>query len=301
VQVGYVQSRWVFTNPQESYLTKAQEVSLNYHMRCEQYTHSATGSFFNFNGTAGVWRRACIDSAGGWLSRTTVEDMDLSLRAYLKGWRAIFLQDVTCLNEVTPAEGVCGAAPRLLRSRLRSRLRAAARAAAFPPPWSRALLAVLAAPSRPPARHPSPLQLPASFFAFRKQQHRWTCGPVQLWYRAARDIWRSPLPPPRKLELVLLYFGVRKVATHFVALGFFCTLVPLAAFTPEVAIPTWVLVHLPVVVTVSTAGFTPRGWVYSILYVLFENAMGLVKLWAVVTGARAAASPALPPALKLKP
>ena len=53
LQVGYVQSRWVFTNPQESYLTKAQEVSLNYHMKCEQYTHSATGSFFNFNGTAG--------------------------------------------------------------------------------------------------------------------------------------------------------------------------------------------------------------------------------------------------------
>ena len=48
-----MQSRWVFTNPQESYLTKAQEVSLNYHMKCEQYTHSATGSFFNFNGTAG--------------------------------------------------------------------------------------------------------------------------------------------------------------------------------------------------------------------------------------------------------
>ena len=54
--VGYVQTRWVFTNPDESYLTKAQELSLNYHMRCEQYSHSASGSFFNFNGTAGVWR-----------------------------------------------------------------------------------------------------------------------------------------------------------------------------------------------------------------------------------------------------
>jgi hypothetical protein len=53
LQVGYVQSRWVFTNPQESYLTKAQEVSLNYHMKCEQYSHSAARSFFNFNGTAG--------------------------------------------------------------------------------------------------------------------------------------------------------------------------------------------------------------------------------------------------------
>ena len=48
-----MQTRWVFTNPQESYLTKAQEIGLNYHMKAEQYTHSAVGSFFNFNGTAG--------------------------------------------------------------------------------------------------------------------------------------------------------------------------------------------------------------------------------------------------------
>ena len=223
--VGYVQTRWVFTNPDESYLTKAQEVSLNYHMKCEQYTHSATGSFFNFNGTAGVWRRACIESAGGWNSRTTVEDMDLSLRAYIKGWKAIFLDDVTVLNE-----------------------------------------------------------LPASFFAYRKQQHRWTCGPIQLMTRGTRDIARARIPLPRKLELLGMYFGVRKCATHFVALGFFCTVVPLTVLTPEVAIPTWILVHLPIIVTVSTAFFTPRGWVYSILYVLFENAMGTVKLWAVITG-----------------
>ena len=94
------------------------------------------------------------------------------------------------------------------------------------------------------------------------------------------------LPPSRKLELILLYFGVRKCSTHLVSLGFFCTLVPLTVFTPEVHIPAWALVHLPVLVTLSTACFTPRGWVYSILYVLFENAMGTVKLWAVVTGER---------------
>jgi beta-mannan synthase len=222
--VGYVQTRWTFTNPGESYLTKAQEVSLNYHMKCEQLTHSATGSFFNFNGTAGVWRLHCIEDAGGWLSRTTVEDMDLSLRAYIKGWKAIFLNDVTCLNEI-----------------------------------------------------------PASFFAFRKQQHRWTCGPAQLWIKAHKDIWSSDLSLFRKLELTIMYFGVRKCATHFVALGFFCSLVPLSIITPEVNVPTWALVQLPVVVTLSTAAFTDMGWAYSILYVLFENSMGMVKLWAVVT------------------
>lgn len=224
-KVGYVQSRWVFTNPEESYLTKAQEVSLNYHMKCEQFTHSAYGSFFNFNGTAGVWRAACIHDAGGWNARTTVEDMDLSLRAYLRGWTAIFLEDLTCLNE-----------------------------------------------------------LPASFFAYRKQQHRWTCGPIQLWSKASKDIWQSRLPVMRKIELISTYFGVRKCATHFVSLGFFCTVVPLTVFFPEVSIPLWALIHVPVVVTLVTSAFTPRGWAYCILYVLFENAMGTVKMWAVITG-----------------
>ncbi len=78
------------------------------------------------------------------------------------------------------------------------------------------------------------VQLPASFFAYRKQQHRWTCGPVQLWRRAAADIWASRLPLADKLDLILCYFGIRKFATHWVSLGFFCTLVPLSMFTPEV-------------------------------------------------------------------
>ena len=78
------------------------------------------------------------------------------------------------------------------------------------------------------------MQLPASFFAYRKQQHRWTCGPVQLWRKAAVDIWASSLPMQKKLDLIILYFGIRKFATHWVSLGFFCTLVPLSIFTPEV-------------------------------------------------------------------
>ena len=80
------------------------------------------------------------------------------------------------------------------------------------------------------------MQLPASFFAYRKQQHRWTCGPVQLWRKAAVDIWASSLPLYHKLDLILCYFGIRKVATHWVSMGFFCGLVPLSVFTPEVPI-----------------------------------------------------------------
>ena len=89
---------------------------------------------------------------------------------------------------------------------------------------------------------PISTQLPASFFAYRKQQHRWTCGPVQLWRKAAVDIWASSLPLHSKLDLILCYFGIRKVATHWVSMGFFCGLVPLSVFTPEVTRP---LLHPP--------------------------------------------------------
>ncbi|GJP44631.1 hypothetical protein CLOM_g4000 [Closterium sp. NIES-68] len=99
-RAAFVQARWVFANADESVLTRVQEISLNYHLKCEQYARFATGNFFNFNGTAGVWRLSAIKDAGGWNNRTTVEDMDLSLRAYVRGWKFIFLNDVTCVNEI---------------------------------------------------------------------------------------------------------------------------------------------------------------------------------------------------------
>ena len=64
---------------------------------------------------------------------------------------------------------------------------------------------------------------------------------MQLWCRCAGDIWRSALPVTTKLELLVLYFGLRKFATHWVSLGFFCTLVPLTVFTPEVCSPACVM------------------------------------------------------------
>lgn len=87
------------------------------------------------------------------------------------------------------------------------------------------------------------VQLPASFFAYRKQQHRWTCGPVQLWRKAAVDIWASSLPLFSKLDLIFCYFGIRKFATHWVSLGFFCTIVPLSVFTPEVNSALYTMCH----------------------------------------------------------
>jgi cellulose synthase/poly-beta-1,6-N-acetylglucosamine synthase-like glycosyltransferase len=98
-KVGMVQARWGHINPDYSLLTKIQSMLLDAHFVLEHGGRNRAGCFFNFNGTAGVWRREAIDSAGGWQHDTLTEDLDLSYRAQLKGWRFIFLPDV-----VSPAE-----------------------------------------------------------------------------------------------------------------------------------------------------------------------------------------------------
>eukprot|EP00899_Mesostigma_viride_P015507 jgi/Mesvir1/23958/Mv10727-RA.1 len=224
-EIGFVQTRWIFANADESMLTRVQEISLNYHIKCEQFARFASGNFFNFNGTAGVWRRACIEDAGNWNNRTTVEDMDLSLRAFLRGWKFIFLHDVECICE-----------------------------------------------------------LPSSYEAYRKQQHRWTGGPMQLWRKAMASVWDSKIPFVQKLYLNMFFFGTRLFATHVVSFVFYCTLVPICIITPEVTIPFWALIYVPILVTMSTAFFTPRAWYHMVHYVLFENAMSVVKIGAMCSG-----------------
>ncbi len=98
-QVGMIQSRWGHLNRTYSLLTRVQAMFLDGHLLLEQTARSRSGRFFNFNGTAGVWRRACIESSGGWQHDTLTEDLDLSYRAQLKGWKFVFLADL-----VTPAE-----------------------------------------------------------------------------------------------------------------------------------------------------------------------------------------------------
>jgi cellulose synthase/poly-beta-1,6-N-acetylglucosamine synthase-like glycosyltransferase len=93
-KMGFVQCKWGHINEDFSTLTSAQAVSLDLHFLVEQKAKSFTHFFMNFNGTAGVWRRACIDDAGGWHTTTLVEDMDLSYRAHMKGWRSLFLDDI---------------------------------------------------------------------------------------------------------------------------------------------------------------------------------------------------------------
>ncbi|MFG0317120.1 MAG: cellulose synthase family protein [Planctomycetota bacterium JB042] len=97
--VGMVQVRWGHLNRRFSTLTYLQSVFLDGHFVIEHTARNRSGRFFNFNGTAGIWRRECIQEAGGWQHDTLTEDLDLSYRAQLRGWRFVFLPEV-----VSPAE-----------------------------------------------------------------------------------------------------------------------------------------------------------------------------------------------------
>lgn len=98
--VGMVQARWEHVNRGFSVLTQAQSIFLDGHFVIEHTARNRSGRFFNFNGTAGVWRRTCIDDGGGWQHDTLTEDLDLSYRAQLRGWRFVFLKDVVAPAEV---------------------------------------------------------------------------------------------------------------------------------------------------------------------------------------------------------
>ncbi len=99
-KVGMVQARWGHINQDYSLLTKIQSILLDGHFVLEHGGRNRAGHFFNFNGTAGVWRRAVIGDAGGWQHDTLTEDLDLSYRAQLRGWKFVFVSDVIAPAEV---------------------------------------------------------------------------------------------------------------------------------------------------------------------------------------------------------
>jgi cellulose synthase/poly-beta-1,6-N-acetylglucosamine synthase-like glycosyltransferase len=99
-KLGLIQCRWGHINEKYSSLTEAQAVSLDLHFLIEQKAKSLTHLFMNFNGTAGIWRTTCINDAGGWHTSTLVEDLDLSYRAQMKGWKGFLLEDVVVEAEL---------------------------------------------------------------------------------------------------------------------------------------------------------------------------------------------------------
>jgi cellulose synthase/poly-beta-1,6-N-acetylglucosamine synthase-like glycosyltransferase len=135
--VGFVQARWGHLDERYSWFTRLQALAIDFHFLVEQAARSAGGYFTNFTGTAGVWRRAAIEDAGGWSADTLTEDLDLSYRAQLRGWRAVYLEDLVVPEELPVsidayrrqqarwATGSFQSAFKLLLPVLRSRNRAA--------------------------------------------------------------------------------------------------------------------------------------------------------------------------------
>ena len=102
-KIGMVQTRWGHLNRDYSILTRLQAIGLDGHFVIEQAARNGAGFFINFNGTAGIWRKACILDAGNWSDDTLTEDLDLSYRAQLRGWNFKYLTDTVCDSEL-PAE-----------------------------------------------------------------------------------------------------------------------------------------------------------------------------------------------------
>jgi len=100
--VGVVQTRWGHLNESDNLLTRSQAIAIDGHFVVEQVARSVGDLIFGFSGSCGLWRRSCIEDAGGWHSDTLTEDFDLSYRAHLKGWRFIYVRDIVVPGEIPP-------------------------------------------------------------------------------------------------------------------------------------------------------------------------------------------------------
>ncbi|KAE9600568.1 putative glucomannan 4-beta-mannosyltransferase [Lupinus albus] len=203
-----------------------QEMSLDYHFKVEQEVGSATHAFFGFNGTAGVWRIEAINEAGGWKDRTTVEDMDLAVRASLRGWKFLYLGDLEAKSE-----------------------------------------------------------LPSTLSAFRFQQHRWSCGPANLFRKMVMEIVRNKkVRFWKKVYVIYSFFFVRKIIAHMVTFIFYCVVLPLTILVPEVHVPIWGAVYIPSIITILNSVGTPRSLHLLFYWILFENVMSLHRTKATLIG-----------------
>ncbi|CAA0828489.1 Xyloglucan glycosyltransferase 4 [Striga hermonthica] len=223
--VALVQARWSFVNKDENLLTRLQNINLCFHFEVEQQVNGHFLNFFGFNGTAGVWRIEALEESGGWLERTTVEDMDIAVRAHLHGWKFIFLNDVEVLCE-----------------------------------------------------------LPESYEAYKKQQHRWHSGPMQLFRLCLPAILTSKISAWKKANLIFLFFLLRKLILPFYSFTLFCIILPLTMFIPEAELPSWVICYVPITMSILNILPSPKSFPFLMPYLLFENTMSVTKFNAMVSG-----------------
>ncbi|CAA0820212.1 Xyloglucan glycosyltransferase 4 [Striga hermonthica] len=223
--LGLVQARWSFVNKDENLLTRLQNINLCFHFEVEQQVNGHFLNFFGFNGTAGVWRIKALEDSGGWLERTTVEDMDIAVRAHLHGWKFVYLNDVEVLCE-----------------------------------------------------------LPESYEAYKKQQHRWHSGPMQLFRLCLPAILTSKISVWKKANLIFLFFLLRKLILPFYSFTLFCIILPLTMFIPEAELPLWVICYVPIFMSFLNILPSPRSFPFLMPYLLFENTMSVTKFNAMVSG-----------------
>ncbi|XP_058222010.1 probable xyloglucan glycosyltransferase 12 [Rhododendron vialii] len=224
-ELGLVQARWSFVNKDENLLTRLQNVNLAFHFEVEQQVNGVFLNFFGFNGTAGVWRIKALEESGGWLERTTVEDMDIAVRAHLHGWKFIFLNDVECQCE-----------------------------------------------------------LPESYEAYRKQQHRWHSGPMQLFRLCLPAVIRSKISIWKKANMIFLFFLLRKLILPFYSFTLFCIILPMTMFIPEAQLPAWVVCYVPAAMSFLNILPAPKSFPFIVPYLLFENTMSVTKFNAMISG-----------------
>ncbi|KAF7133575.1 hypothetical protein RHSIM_Rhsim09G0010300 [Rhododendron simsii] len=224
--LALVQARWKFVNADVCLMTRIQEMSMDYHFEVEQEVGSSAYAFFGFNGTAGVWRISAINEAGGWRDRTTVEDMDLAVRASLKGWKFVYVGDLKVKNE-----------------------------------------------------------LPSTFKTYRDQQHRWFCGSANLFRKVAIDILGNKKASPwKKLYVIYSFFFVRKIVIHILTFIFHCVVLPATVLVPEVEVPAWGSVYIPLAIAILKVIGTPRSLHLLLFWILFETAMSLHRTKATFEG-----------------
>ncbi|XP_010528273.1 PREDICTED: xyloglucan glycosyltransferase 4 [Tarenaya hassleriana] len=224
-ELGLVQTRWSFVNKDENLLTRLQNINLCFHFEVEQQVNGVFLNFFGFNGTAGVWRIKALEESGGWMERTTVEDMDIAVRAHLNGWKFIFLNDVRVLCE-----------------------------------------------------------LPESYETYKKQQHRWHSGPMQLFRLCLPSIITSKISVWKKTNLIFLFFLLRKLILPFYSFTLFCIILPLTMFIPEAELPLWVICYVPIFMSLLNILPCPQSFPFLVPYLLFENTMSITKFNAMISG-----------------
>ncbi|KAK8921784.1 putative mannan synthase 11 [Platanthera zijinensis] len=128
-------------------------------------------------------------------------------------------------------------------------------------------------------------ELPSTFKAYRYQQHRWACGPANLFKKMLTEIIANKkVSVWKKIYLIYHFFFVGKVVAHISTFIFYCVVIPLSVLIPEVEIPTWGVVYLPTAITLLKSVGTPSSFHLVIIWVLFENVMSLHRIKAAATG-----------------